>query len=147
MNLDDEERLFLVQLPAILPISLASRAAAQAAAKTANGAAAAAVDGATTSLAGSSVPPSADAAEAGRKAGTSTSSEAHAGGGQSSSEHQGCSLKELPSGSIGRLLVYKSGKVKLLMGQVTMDVAPGLPCQHRMDVRPPSSTKSTELFD
>ena len=102
MDLEDDEegqKLFLVQMPSVLPIS------AQAVEEYAAGA------GPSTSSAAS---------------GPSTSSSAEA--------RRGCALKELPSGHIGRLLVYRSGKVKLQMGEVLMDVSPGLPCLHRIDV-------------
>ncbi|KAL6752498.1 RNA polymerase III RPC4-domain-containing protein [Haematococcus lacustris] len=48
-------------------------------------------------------------------------------------EVSACALKDLPSGKLGKLLVFKSGKVKLQMGGVVMDVSPGLLCQHRQD--------------
>ena len=35
---------------------------------------------------------------------------------------------------MGKLLVFKSGAVKLRMGNVLLDVAPGAPCQFRQDV-------------
>lgn len=35
---------------------------------------------------------------------------------------------------VGKLLVFKSGAVKLRMGDVLLDVAPGAPCQFRQDV-------------
>ena len=34
-------------------------------------------------------------------------------------------LHEMPEGYVGKLIVYKSGKVKLLMGGVKFDVNPG----------------------
>ncbi|MEW5299515.1 MAG: hypothetical protein WDW36_002526 [Sanguina aurantia] len=48
--------------------------------------------------------------------------------------HTGCSARELPSGCIGKLLVFKSGKVKMVMADVLMDVSLGLPVHHRGDV-------------
>lgn len=38
---------------------------------------------------------------------------------------KGCTLKDLPSGFIGKLLVYKSGKVKMKIGDALFDVSPG----------------------
>ncbi|XP_026437649.1 uncharacterized protein LOC113335826 [Papaver somniferum] len=38
---------------------------------------------------------------------------------------RGCSLEELPPGLVGKLLVYKSGKVKLKVGDTLYDVSPG----------------------
>eukprot|EP00198_Chlamydomonas_reinhardtii_P013025 XP_001702362.1 predicted protein [Chlamydomonas reinhardtii] len=46
----------------------------------------------------------------------------------------GCDFREMASGRIGKLLVFKSGKVKMLVGDVLMDVSMGLPNQHRQDV-------------
>ncbi|XP_020581858.1 uncharacterized protein LOC110025622 [Phalaenopsis equestris] len=36
-----------------------------------------------------------------------------------------CRLKDLPAGLMGKLLVYKSGKVKMKLGDVLFDVSPG----------------------
>ena len=108
MGLDDDEgqKLFLVQMPSVLPIS--TRTVKELAARSA------AAD-----------PAAGAAAPAGAAAAASTSAV---------DARRGTSLKELPSGLIGRLLVYRSGKVKLQMGEVLMDVSPGLPCLHRIDV-------------
>ncbi|KAI3931535.1 hypothetical protein MKW92_011137 [Papaver armeniacum] len=38
---------------------------------------------------------------------------------------RGCSLEELPPGFMGKLLVYKSGKVKMRVGDTLYDVSPG----------------------
>ncbi|KAI3831918.1 hypothetical protein MKX03_022290 [Papaver bracteatum] len=38
---------------------------------------------------------------------------------------RGCSLEELPPGFVGKLLVYKSGKVKMRVGDTLYDVSPG----------------------
>lgn len=35
----------------------------------------------------------------------------------------GCGLKELPGGFMGKILVYKSGKVKMTLGDVLFDVS------------------------
>jgi hypothetical protein len=35
----------------------------------------------------------------------------------------GCGLKELPDGFMGKMLVYKSGKVKMKLGDVLFDVS------------------------
>ncbi|CAH9121623.1 unnamed protein product [Cuscuta epithymum] len=45
--------------------------------------------------------------------------------GQRSSTDKGCSLKELPSGHMGKMLVYKSGAVKMKLGGILYDVSPG----------------------
>ncbi|MCL7032396.1 hypothetical protein MKW94_020982 [Papaver nudicaule] len=39
---------------------------------------------------------------------------------------RGCSLEELPPGFMGKLLVYKSGKVKMKIGDTLYDVSSGL---------------------
>ena len=106
-------------MPAVLPISQAYSAAAF---KPSSAAAAAT---------------SADAeASGGAGAGPSVAGRSGAAGSSAATEDslRGCALRELPSGSIGRLLVYRSGKVKLKIGEVLMDVMPGLPCKHRIDV-------------
>lgn len=36
---------------------------------------------------------------------------------------KGCTLKDLPSGFIGKLLIYKSGKVKMKIGDALFDVS------------------------
>ncbi|KAG8381537.1 hypothetical protein BUALT_Bualt06G0132000 [Buddleja alternifolia] len=40
----------------------------------------------------------------------------------------GCSLAELPEGHMGKMLVYKSGAVKLKLGDALFDVSPGSEC-------------------
>eukprot|EP00873_Tetraselmis_striata_P013907 jgi/Tetstr1/434171/TSEL_023282.t1 len=44
------------------------------------------------------------------------------------------SLSKLPAGKIGKLLVFESGKVKMQIGEVLLDVQPGVPCGFRQDV-------------
>ncbi|GFQ05069.1 DNA-directed RNA polymerase iii subunit rpc4 [Phtheirospermum japonicum] len=39
-----------------------------------------------------------------------------------------CSLEELPEGYMGKMLVYKSGAVKLKLGNILYDVSPGSDC-------------------
>ncbi|CAA0836695.1 RNA polymerase III RPC4 [Striga hermonthica] len=41
---------------------------------------------------------------------------------------KGCKLEELPEGLMGKMLVYKSGAVKLKLGDVLYDVSPGSDC-------------------
>lgn len=62
------------------------------------------------------------------KVGTQSSSD---GGGVSK---KGCSLEELPGGYMGKLLVYKSGAIKLKMGDALFDVSPGSDCIFAQDV-------------
>lgn len=45
-----------------------------------------------------------------------------------------CSLNELPSGSMGKLLVYRSGAVKLKLGDIVYDVSSGMDCGFAQDV-------------
>lgn len=47
---------------------------------------------------------------------------------------KGCSLEELPAGQLGKLLVYKSGAVKLKLGDTLYDVSPGADCSFFQDV-------------
>ncbi|KAJ1697404.1 hypothetical protein LUZ63_005916 [Rhynchospora breviuscula] len=47
----------------------------------------------------------------------------------------GCKLSELPGGGyMGKLLVYKSGKVKMKIGESFFDVYPGSECKFTQDV-------------
>ncbi|KAB2049962.1 hypothetical protein ES319_A13G212700v1 [Gossypium barbadense] len=45
-----------------------------------------------------------------------------------------CGLTELPAGLMGKMLVYKSGAVKLKLGDTIYDVNPGLSCVFAQDV-------------
>nr|DAD47729.1 TPA_asm: hypothetical protein HUJ06_017666 [Nelumbo nucifera] len=47
---------------------------------------------------------------------------------------QGCSLEELPPGFMGKMLVYKSGAVKLKLGETLYDVSSGSDCIFAQDV-------------
>ncbi|KAM7272686.1 hypothetical protein ACFE04_027349 [Oxalis oulophora] len=51
----------------------------------------------------------------------------------SSSKRVG-SLEELSKGSMGKMLVYKSGAVKLKLGETLFDVSPGVECGFAQDV-------------
>ncbi|KAA6423012.1 MAG: DNA binding [Trebouxia sp. A1-2] len=53
---------------------------------------------------------------------------------RSLSQPMASSLDQLPSGKVGKLLVFESGAVKLQMGDVLLDVAAGTPCQFRQEV-------------
>ncbi|KAL0298374.1 UNVERIFIED_CONTAM: PLAT domain-containing protein 1 [Sesamum radiatum] len=46
----------------------------------------------------------------------------------------GCSLEELPEGYMGKMLVYKSGAVKLKLGDILYDVSPGSDCAFAQSV-------------
>ncbi|TKW39374.1 hypothetical protein SEVIR_1G175000v4 [Setaria viridis] len=46
----------------------------------------------------------------------------------------GCGLKELPDGFMGKMLVYKSGKVKMTLGDVLFDVSAGSNCMFPQEV-------------
>ncbi|KAL5216087.1 hypothetical protein ABZP36_007488 [Zizania latifolia] len=46
----------------------------------------------------------------------------------------GSRLKELPGGFMGKILVYKSGKVKMKMGDILFDVSPGSNCMFVQEV-------------
>ncbi|XP_020101208.1 DNA-directed RNA polymerase III subunit RPC4-like [Ananas comosus] len=43
-------------------------------------------------------------------------------------------LEEVPEGRIGKILVYKSGKVKMKLGDLLFDVSPGANCVFAQDV-------------
>lgn len=43
-------------------------------------------------------------------------------------EENCCNLKDLREGQIGKMLVRKSGRVQLILGQVTLDVSLGTTC-------------------
>ncbi|KAJ4836519.1 hypothetical protein Tsubulata_047271 [Turnera subulata] len=45
-----------------------------------------------------------------------------------------CRLDQLPDGFMGKMLVYKSGAVKLKLGDVLYDVSPGMDCAFAQDV-------------
>ncbi|KAK6120369.1 hypothetical protein DH2020_045849 [Rehmannia glutinosa] len=45
-----------------------------------------------------------------------------------------CNLEELPAGFMGKMLVYKSGAIKLKLGDILYDVDPGLNCVFGQDV-------------
>ncbi|KAK9275002.1 hypothetical protein L1049_022259 [Liquidambar formosana] len=45
-----------------------------------------------------------------------------------------CSLNELPAGFMGKMLVYRSGAIKLKLGDTLYDVSPGLDCVFAQDV-------------
>lgn len=40
----------------------------------------------------------------------------------------GCSLKDLPAGYVGKMLVHKSGKIKMKIGDAVFNVSPGQNC-------------------
>ncbi|XP_006652221.1 DNA-directed RNA polymerase III subunit rpc4 [Oryza brachyantha] len=46
----------------------------------------------------------------------------------------GSRLKELPGGFIGKILVYKSGKVKMKINDLLFDVSPGSDCKFSQEV-------------
>ncbi|XP_054810920.1 uncharacterized protein LOC129312375 [Prosopis cineraria] len=45
-----------------------------------------------------------------------------------------CNLNQLPSGLLGKLLVYKSGAVKLKLGDTLYDISSGMDCVFAQDV-------------
>ncbi|KAI3416847.1 uncharacterized protein J3R85_015020 [Psidium guajava] len=51
-----------------------------------------------------------------------------------SSSEKRCSLDELPAGLMGKMLVYRSGAVKLKLGDTLYDVSSGLDCVFAQDV-------------
>lgn len=43
--------------------------------------------------------------------------------GKTKAKKTGCSLQQLPAGYVGKMLVYKSGKVKMKLGDVIFNVS------------------------
>nr|GMC65772.1 DNA-directed RNA polymerase III subunit RPC4-like isoform X2 [Ipomoea batatas] len=43
-------------------------------------------------------------------------------------------MEELPGGYMGKMLVYKSGAVKLKLGNILYDVSPGVGCSSAQEV-------------
>ncbi|KAL2339013.1 hypothetical protein Fmac_013459 [Flemingia macrophylla] len=54
--------------------------------------------------------------------------------GGSNNVEKPCELRELPSGFMGKMLVYKSGAVKLKLGDTLYDVSMGMNCTFSQDV-------------
>ncbi|XP_059624899.1 DNA-directed RNA polymerase III subunit rpc4-like [Cornus florida] len=54
--------------------------------------------------------------------------------GASARANKHCGLEELPGGYLGKMLVYKSGAVKLKLGNTLYDVSPGSDCVFGQDV-------------
>ncbi|XP_017973633.1 PREDICTED: DNA-directed RNA polymerase III subunit rpc4 isoform X5 [Theobroma cacao] len=54
---------------------------------------------------------------------------------------KGCQLEELPGGFMGKMLVYKSGAVKLKLGETLYDVSPGSDCIFAQDVAAVNTTE------
>ncbi|XP_049403788.1 uncharacterized protein LOC125867361 isoform X2 [Solanum stenotomum] len=50
------------------------------------------------------------------------------------SKAKACSLNELPAGFMGKMLVYKSGAVKLKLGETLFNLSPGMDCSFAQDV-------------
>ncbi|KAG9459354.1 hypothetical protein H6P81_003862 [Aristolochia fimbriata] len=48
--------------------------------------------------------------------------------------NDGCKLENLPAGFMGKLLVFKSGIVKMKLGDAVFDVSPGLDCVFAQEV-------------
>lgn len=55
----------------------------------------------------------------------------------------GVPLKQLPSGKIGKLLVFESGKLKMQIGDVLFDVCSGQPLRSRHDLAALSQSTGT----
>lgn len=108
-------RLLLVQLPAVLPIHPPAAGGAS-----------------SSGDAGDAGQPSTSAAAGGAaKAAAPRRGGAAAGGAGGTANEAGVPLKSLPSGKIGKLLVFESGAVKLRIGDVLFDVLSGQPVRCR----------------
>ncbi|KAL4420199.1 hypothetical protein ABPG77_011415 [Micractinium sp. CCAP 211/92] len=59
---------------------------------------------------------------------------ADGGAGTSVAASRPAHLRDLPTSKIGKLLVFESGKVKMQVGDVLLDVDPGIPPRFRQDV-------------
>uniref|UniRef100_A0ACD5W922 Uncharacterized protein n=1 Tax=Avena sativa TaxID=4498 RepID=A0ACD5W922_AVESA len=62
-----------------------------------------------------------------------TSEDVETEGTKSKESIRGCKLKDLPGGLMGKVLVYKSGKVKMRLGDALFDVSAGLNCAFAQD--------------
>lgn len=115
-----EPQMFLFQFPSVLPFAKPP---------------AAAVDGneivirSETANAGNkgsdNKPGTAAAAESQRNSSASSETD--------NKSNKGCTLRDLPSGFIGKMLIYKSGKVKMKIGDTLFDVSPGQNCAFAQD--------------
>ncbi|URE13850.1 RNA polymerase III RPC4 domain containing protein [Musa troglodytarum] len=47
---------------------------------------------------------------------------------------KGCKLEDLSAGYMGKMMVYKSGKVKMKLGDVLFDISPGVKCEFVQDI-------------
>ncbi|KAI4335232.1 hypothetical protein L6164_013898 [Bauhinia variegata] len=54
--------------------------------------------------------------------------------GEAQAAEKPCSLDQLPDGFMGKMLIYKSGKIKLKLGDTLYDVSSGLNCVFAQDV-------------
>ena len=98
-GLDEDAGLMLFQLPSVLPIPALQNGGG-----------------------GTGAGPSASAAAAGSSYGRDSLHPSAAG-----SEGSPSPLSELPSGKIGKIYVLRNGSVKIQIGEVLFDVAPGIP--------------------
>lgn len=57
-----------------------------------------------------------------------------------------CKLTDIPEGKIGKLQVMKSGKTRLVLGDVTFDLSRGAPCGF-LQVRTPMHCMLDESHD
>ncbi|XP_055810986.1 uncharacterized protein LOC129880810 isoform X2 [Solanum dulcamara] len=48
--------------------------------------------------------------------------------------NKACTLQEMPAGNMGKMLVYKSGAIKLKLGDILYNVSPGVECSFSQDV-------------
>ncbi|EFJ50923.1 hypothetical protein VOLCADRAFT_103709 [Volvox carteri f. nagariensis] len=110
-----EDQMFLMQMPAVLPLQ-PGRGGGAAAAGEAEG-------GGGGGGGGGAAGPGPSSERRRKEAAAAAANRA-----------PGCNMRELPSGRIGKLLVFRSGKVQMQVGDVLLDVSIGLPNQHRQDV-------------
>lgn len=66
---------------------------------------------------------------------------------EESQEENSCCLKDLQEGLVGKMLVRKSGKVQLILGNVTLDVALGTPCAFLQVSHTQNNSMSLTVFN
>lgn len=118
MGESTEPQMFLFQFPAALPLAKPPAAAADGEGREGG------ADATNVGTRGSDNRPDAAAAGSQRSGNRPTDAD---------KKPKGCSLKDLPSGFIGKMLIYKSGKVKMKIGDALFDVSPGQDCVFAQD--------------
>ncbi|KAK9292575.1 hypothetical protein L1049_020549 [Liquidambar formosana] len=124
--------MFFLRLPDNLPLvkrSASAKGQEMAESSISSGSVSASTKG--KDIAGSSIPSGGIgvSAKGKEKAGSSPISLGSVG-----ASKKGCSFKELSGGYMGKMLVYKSGAIKLKLGETLYDVSPGSDCVFAQEV-------------